>query len=375
MARSFSSDDLARLGSASRVLLSPLAFATVDDWRREAMRAVCDLVGAESATFVLPTEPQAVLGYGIPDDAEAAMDAVLGPISRRAGPSGIASLDALVAFTRQRRPAAWDLHSADAALGGTGAVWDSLWYHEFIVPARIVDINSMNLARAADDVQFTVHGFARAPEPGEHIPMLAALHPSLVAGLDALDRLAAHREALDVLDEPAAFFDADGAETHRTPALRGLLADDPEGTRVARALGDLAFRARPLAFARSGEPAGPAASTHVRTARAGYTLRAVLLAPGGLGGRDAYVVTVAPGGMQTALPAAGVLRERYGLTRREETVVRLVAQGLSNGAVAERLSVSAHTVRHQLEAAMAKLGLSGRGREAVAARLLGAPDA
>ena len=47
---------------------------------------------------------------------------------------------------------------------------------------------------------------------------------------------------------------------------------------------------------------------------------------------------------------------------------------MSNDAIAERLFVSRHTVRHHLESAMAKMELTGRGREAVAARLLAAPQ-
>ena len=44
------------------------------------------------------------------------------------------------------------------------------------------------------------------------------------------------------------------------------------------------------------------------------------------------------------------------LTAREAEVVRLVAQGLRNGEIAERLSVTAKTVDHHVSAALSKLG-------------------
>jgi DNA-binding CsgD family transcriptional regulator len=62
------------------------------------------------------------------------------------------------------------------------------------------------------------------------------------------------------------------------------------------------------------------------------------------------------------------------LTAREAEVVRLVAQGLRNGEIAERLSVTAKTVDHHVSAALAKLGARSRleaVREAARLGLLG----
>ncbi len=65
-----------------------------------------------------------------------------------------------------------------------------------------------------------------------------------------------------------------------------------------------------------------------------------------------------------------MLRARCGLSRRESETALLVAEGLSNDAIAERLFVSRHTVRHHIESIMAKLDLTGKGRGAITARLL-----
>jgi DNA-binding CsgD family transcriptional regulator len=50
-----------------------------------------------------------------------------------------------------------------------------------------------------------------------------------------------------------------------------------------------------------------------------------------------------------------------GLTAREGDVLRLVAAGLSNAAVAERLSLSPRTVNAHLTTIYAKLGVTSRG--------------
>ena len=55
------------------------------------------------------------------------------------------------------------------------------------------------------------------------------------------------------------------------------------------------------------------------------------------------------------------------LTERERGVLRLVAAGLTNAAIAARLSVSRHTVASQIASASAKLGASGRAHAAALA--------
>jgi DNA-binding CsgD family transcriptional regulator len=67
-------------------------------------------------------------------------------------------------------------------------------------------------------------------------------------------------------------------------------------------------------------------------------------------------------------PPLAVLRERYGLTKREAEVALLLAAGLKNEQVADRLFVSPHTARHHVESVLAKLEVTSRS--AVAVRLL-----
>jgi DNA-binding CsgD family transcriptional regulator len=63
--------------------------------------------------------------------------------------------------------------------------------------------------------------------------------------------------------------------------------------------------------------------------------------------------------------------DSHGLTPREYEIVSLVAEGMANGQIAQRLWVSPHTVRKHLENAFEKLGVSNR--TAAAACVFGAP--
>ena len=51
---------------------------------------------------------------------------------------------------------------------------------------------------------------------------------------------------------------------------------------------------------------------------------------------------------------------RFGLTKREAEITRLLARRASNREIAEQLDVSPHTVRHHVENIFAKLGVHSR---------------
>jgi DNA-binding CsgD family transcriptional regulator len=67
----------------------------------------------------------------------------------------------------------------------------------------------------------------------------------------------------------------------------------------------------------------------------------------------------------TWLPTTQELRITFGLRGREPQVALLAAEGLSNADIAERLRLSAHTVRHYLERVLDRLGLHTRKALAV----------
>lgn len=62
------------------------------------------------------------------------------------------------------------------------------------------------------------------------------------------------------------------------------------------------------------------------------------------------------------------LRERFGLTRKQSRVARLLGEGLRNDEIARRLFISPHTARHHIE--QIKLKVGGHTRAAVASRIL-----
>jgi DNA-binding CsgD family transcriptional regulator len=64
--------------------------------------------------------------------------------------------------------------------------------------------------------------------------------------------------------------------------------------------------------------------------------------------------------LMTALPHDDVLRSRFGLTRKEACVARLIAEDQTNEQIAAELSISPHTARHHTERVLAKLGVRSR---------------
>ena len=74
-------------------------------------------------------------------------------------------------------------------------------------------------------------------------------------------------------------------------------------------------------------------------------------------------------------PNAATRRNTAGLTGRELEVVALLAEGLRNAEIAERLVISAKTVDHHVSSLLTKLGVTSRQAAAASARRLGiVPD-
>jgi DNA-binding CsgD family transcriptional regulator len=142
-----------------------------------------------------------------------------------------------------------------------------------------------------------------------------------------------------------------------TPGVERRLEELPDGDwagaeRLPPAVLAVAGRARATA---GGAAPGEVAFARVLTASGRWVvLHGASLASGGAT-RTAVIV-------EPAHPAriAPLLMAAYGLTDREQEVTRLVLQGESTTAIAERLSVSPHTVQQHLKAIFEKTGVRSR---------------
>ena len=78
-----------------------------------------------------------------------------------------------------------------------------------------------------------------------------------------------------------------------------------------------------------------------------------------------------------ATPAIAPSRRRFGSRGRELEILRCVATGSANDAIAAQLGISVHTVRTHMHNVMGKLSVRSRAAAVIEARarfLLGPPD-
>jgi DNA-binding NarL/FixJ family response regulator len=195
---------------------------------------------------------------------------------------------------------------------------------------------------------------------------IVSLRCALAAGLAALQRLHSWRstlgQAFDELDTGMAIFGGDGRhEVARNLRWEELLEQEP----ARDILLDLITRQAALA----AESAAGAREDDGEVEVCGrcYRLVASRAAAGTLLPEAAVLVLLDRLG--PALPTTQELRISFGLRGREPQVALLAAEGLSNADIAERMRLSAHTVRHYLERVLERLGL--HSRKALALHLMG----
>ena len=196
--------------------------------------------------------------------------------------------------------------------------------------------------------------FAAAPD--NPIPLLS-LRCALGSGIAMLHRDRAWKSTLDhVCDDMSAglaIFGGEGVqEITRNSRWSELIDEEPERHRLLQ----LIRRQVEHAAASAGslwmnywevELSGKSYRLTVRSAPAGTLLP------------DAGVLVLMDR-LGPELPTTRELRVAFGLRGREPQVALLAAEGLSNAAIAQRLRLSAHTVRHYLERVLTRLGLHSR---------------
>lgn len=363
------SGDLARLEAASRALVSPLAAPSVDAWRQQVLESMCALFGGRSAMFALP-HPDVPFYASTGIDSSAIRD-MTNHIAERARNVGDAPDPLINRFYQRREELNLEVFDADLMLRVTGegpqAQRKSEFYNEVWARHGLHRVHVLYVTTPQGVANLHVHHDpGRPPFGGEGgLAVLRVMLPSFKAGLDALQRLTSHRTTLlstfDVVSEPLAAFDADGRELYRNAAFRCLLAEEPERAALDVALERLARSLRRLAYPRRGDVAEPPASLEhtVRTARGRYVLRPSVLPEGLLAPGNCFVVTVQASLAPRPL-APEDIQERFGLTRREAEVAVLLAAGLRNDEIADRLFIAPGTARRHTENVLAKLGVASR---------------
>jgi len=359
-------DDVDRLTAAQRVLLSPLDHEDVKEWQLQANHAVRRFVGADHSVFSLPTGPTPVLHTDDTDPAlpERFLTYFAGVIAGH-----FKFRDPLLERAEQIRrtvgPAAF--HELD--LGSRDAIERSVAFQEVFRSSGLTNqiALSMSLPEAEATQFFGYDGAAAERRSERGLELLRLLVPAFEAGVRMQRRWqargAAFAAALDATDQAAALYSAEGAPLHRTDALRGILDDEPASDLLEEHMDALA---RALGARRPGngstgiDPIQPHAD--VCGAVADYRLQAVYLDPALLG-VEAILVTVRRLG--PPLPPVRTVAARFALTAREAEVALMLAHGLSDAAIAQRLAISPHTARRHSERVLRKLDLHSRAAVAV----------
>jgi DNA-binding CsgD family transcriptional regulator len=195
-----------------------------------------------------------------------------------------------------------------------------------------------------------------ATAPEDLLPVVS-LRCALAAGLATLHRLHGWRstlgQAFDDADTGMAIFRSDGLrEVARNARWGELLREEPERDRL------LEFITRQAGYAAASVGGLREDDGELELSCGSYRLVASRATAGTLLPEAAVLVLMDR--LSPGLPTTQELRITFGLRGREPQVALLAAEGLSNADIAQRLRLSAHTVRHYLERVLDRLGLHSR---------------
>jgi DNA-binding CsgD family transcriptional regulator len=195
---------------------------------------------------------------------------------------------------------------------------------------------------------------------------LASMRCALAAGLTMLNKLHAWRSTLgqvcDDVNAGMAIFGENGRrETVRNERWSELLDEEPRRERLVEVV------THQVGYIAASAGAGREDYRELELSGRSYRLIAKHMPSGTLLPEAGVLVLMDRLGPE--LPTTRELRVSFGLQGREPEVALLAAEGLSNADIAQRLRLSAHTVRHYLERVLGRLGL--HSRKALALHLMG----
>lgn len=366
MSVSLSTSDFERLGRVVELLVSPLAHASVDDWRRVANRELKDLLGADSAGFMIPTADGPSFFSDEHDPADLARYPELTPPALG---------DGRPLWPRFLELGATSL--AEAYGPDLKRYLHSDYYNEFAAPGRACDTIAMAVAFGGAGIANTAtlqlwHSTEQGRKFGEReLGMLKVLLPAFRAGVMTQQRFAGQQGRLfammDTLGHAVRVCDGAGRRLHRSRALTELLAEDPERESIVAAVDRAVANARATLDGKrmTTDRAAGGFVSEIRTSTAGYRITVSLhhdVTP-----QETLLLAVVC--RTTPVPMSSEeLRARYGLTRAESRAATLIGRGLSNLEIATQLCISPHTARRHTERILFKLGV--RSRAEVPGRVL-----
>jgi DNA-binding CsgD family transcriptional regulator len=212
-----------------------------------------------------------------------------------------------------------------------------------------------------------VGGLRQGVAASEDSLPLMSMRCALAAGITTVQRLHDWQSTLgqvceDVSAGMAILRSAGLGTVARNALWNELLDDEPERDRLLEVITRQAGH--------TASSAGSLREDYGELELSGRTYRLITRrAPAGTLLPDAAVLVLLDR-LGPELPTTREIRVTFGLRGREPQVALLAAEGLSNDAIAQRLQLSTHTVRHYLERVMSRLGL--HSRKALALHLMGA---
>lgn len=362
------SAELEQLTQAIQVLVSPLAHASVDDWRLAVNRQLKQLLHADSAGFLLPVDNGLVL-YSEEHDPE--------ELARYPDYPPPPLMDGTPVWEQWVRQGVLTL--ADGYGHHYQEYLNSVYYQEYAGANGAHDTLCAAVSLGGADARSMAALHFWHARPDGHLfgdrekALLRVLFPAFRAGVEAQVRWGRHRadllDTLDGLNEAVLVFTVDGRLLHVTPALNGLLATEPQPDVLReQMMAALSTMQEALNVARTqrGAISCPAV-IQVRTSSARYLMRPCLYGDpesnsGGL------IMIALERSTPVPLPEAE-LREAFGLTPAEVRVATLIARGRSNAEISRDLSISPHTARRHTERILLKMSI--RSRAEVATKVYG----
>ena len=325
------------LEHAVTVALSALDYGTPLAWGTELTKALCAIADADIGAVLLPgagVQWRAVSRHGSFGSGDTSCAVHEEATERLQQPTGTD----LVLWARD------DLADQARSAAASGTV-------------------GLRVKTGNDVAAICLHrDLALGPTPQAVIAALRAIAPAFRAGVaawvNATTSASTVSRMLDSLADAALMFDVTGTLVHANPAASRRTAGDE--SRLRSEAQCIAWKIGASARRRG---AGQAESQIVRRIQVGgsvYQLRGSIVGEQLLGAAPAVLVTIT---VATAEPLSDeALRSEFGLTTREVQVARLIAEGLSNSEIAERLGVRFFTARNHVERTLAKLGVASRMR-------------